>query len=525
MSPGATETAVGDAKANAYHNEAVVEEIDREQTPWQCLKQNPKIVLWSLFANRKFNSDPKTVGICLVGYENLVLSVCLAMPAFQMTFAELVNGIPTIPAHWVSLWNATYNLGMMLGSLAAGIAQDKLGRKVVMALSCVLAAGGIAVAFTAATSPHFLGSKILTGFAVGMLQTATTTYVSEIAPLPMRGIALSANIIMLNLGLLIAISSTFSRVAIMDPMAYKVLFAAAWVFPAVIAIGLPFMPESPYWLTMKGRTEDAIRSLKRLSGPHEDINARAAQIDATIEHERQRSAVRTSFLECFRGSNLRRTMVILICMYMPQVCGAVLSSNAPYFLNQTGLDSKTVLLLTQVGISAGVLSALFNIYFMMKFTRRTLMLFGVILCSLMYMVMGIGAVVPRSASSLLTIGVALQFTSITYGPAIGSSMAVAGEISATRLRAKSVGIGYTWSCVVSIAWTIVLPYLFNSDQANLGGNIGWIFFGMGLIMLVFVYFFVPETKGRSFDELDLLFEKKLPARAFRQYDLTASGRV
>jgi MFS transporter, SP family, general alpha glucoside:H+ symporter len=137
--------------------------------------------------------------------------------------------------------------------------------------------------------------------------------------------------------------------------------------------------------------------------------------------------------------------------------------------------------------------------------------------------MGIAAVVPRSNASLLTIGVALQFTSITYGPAVGSSAAVAGEVSASRLRAKSVGIGYTFSCIVSIIWNVVLPYLFNSDEANLGGNIGWIFFGMGLIMFVLVFFYVPETKGRSFDELDRMFERRIPARAFAKCDLSQSG--
>jgi MFS family permease len=114
-----------------------------------------------------------------------------------MTFAQEVNGALVIPAYWQSAWNACYNVGMMLGSLAAGWAQDKIGRRLAMAVSVVLAVSGIAVAFTAATSPHFLGSKIVTGFAVGVLQTTTATYVSEIAPLPMRGIALSANIIML----------------------------------------------------------------------------------------------------------------------------------------------------------------------------------------------------------------------------------------------------------------------------------------------------------------------------------------
>jgi MFS transporter, SP family, general alpha glucoside:H+ symporter len=114
-----------------------------------------------------------------------------------MTFAEEVNGVLTIPAYWQSAWNATYNVGMMLGSLTAGWSQDRLGRRLVMAIAIALAAAGIALAFVSATSPQYLGSKILTGVAVGMMQTTTQTYVSEIAPLPMRGIALSINIIMM----------------------------------------------------------------------------------------------------------------------------------------------------------------------------------------------------------------------------------------------------------------------------------------------------------------------------------------
>lgn len=119
------------------------------------------------------------------------------MPAFQMTFAEEINGALTIPAYWQSAWNATYNVGMLLGSAGAGWAQDRIGRRMNMAISIVLAVAGIAVAYTAGNSPHYLGSKILTGVAVGMMQTTTQTYVSEIAPLPMRGIALSMNIIMM----------------------------------------------------------------------------------------------------------------------------------------------------------------------------------------------------------------------------------------------------------------------------------------------------------------------------------------
>jgi MFS transporter, SP family, general alpha glucoside:H+ symporter len=305
----------------------------------------------------------------------------------------------------------------------------------------------------------------------------------------------------------------------MDQSAFRVLFAAAWALPGVLAIGLPFLPESPYYLVMKGKHKQARKALARLSGHHEDVDSRLKQIQHTVETERQRTAEKASFAECFRGTNWRRTRITLICYYMPQVVGAVLSANAPYFLNQTGLDSKTVIMLVQIGISMGVISALLNIFLMMRFRHRPLMFFGVGLCVSMYLIMGIGGVLRQSQTTLLVIGVALQFTSISYGPAVGASNAVAGEVSATRLRAKTLGIGTAFSAIAGTIWTIVLPYLFNQDQANLGGNIGWIFFGMGLIMLVVLYFDVPGTKNRTFEELDIMFEKKVSARRFEKYVL------
>ena len=304
----------------------------------------------------------------------------------------------------------------------------------------------------------------------------------------------------------------------MDQMAFRVVFAAGWAFPGVVLLGLPFLPESPYYLVLKGHHDQALSCLKRLSGSHEDVGARLLQIQKTVEAERHASTSGdASFLECFRGTNWRRTRITLICSYMPQVVGAVLSANAPYFLNQTGLDSQTVLLLVQVGITVGVASALINVFFMSRFRQRPLMFFGVGLCVVMYLIMGIGGVLKQSRTTLLMIGVALQFTSISYGPAVGASSAVAGEVSSSRLRAKTLGIGTAFSAVASTVWTIVMPYLFNQDQANLGGNIGWIFFGMGLLMLLVMYLDVPGTKGRTFEELDLMFTKRVPARHFEAY--------
>jgi SP family general alpha glucoside:H+ symporter-like MFS transporter len=96
-------------------------------------------------------------------------------------------------------------------------------------------------------------------------------------------------------------------------------------------------------------------------------------------------------------------------------------------------------------------------------------------------------------------------------------MAIAGEVSATRLRAKSLAIGFTFNYVFSTVMNVIMPYLFNQDQANLGGKIGWIFTVMGAIALVIVFFEVPETKARSFPELDAMFIEKVPTREFKRY--------
>jgi len=104
-------------------------------------------------------------------------------------------------------------------------------------------------------------------------------------------------------------------------------------------------------------------------------------------------------------------------------------------------------------------------------------------------------------------------------------MAIAGEVSAVRLRAKSMAIGFTFNYFFSTVWNVVIPYLYNTDEADLGGKIGWIFAGMGVIALVVIYFEIPETKGRSFEELDEMFNEKISTRAFRSYQCAAPQQL
>lgn len=126
---------------------------------------------------------------------------------------------------------------------------------------------------------------------------------------------------------------------------------------------------------------------------------------AAIELERSLSGEAVSVLDCFRGTNWRRTRIVLICTSMNVVVGGVLSANAPYFLNQTGLESETVTMLIQIGISLGVVSALVNVVLMAKFNQRPLLLGGIGLCAVMFLIMGIAGCFARTPKNLLCVPV------------------------------------------------------------------------------------------------------------------------
>jgi hypothetical protein len=137
--------------------------------------------------------------------------------------------------------------------------------------------------------------------------------------------------------------------------------------------------------------------------------------------------------------------------------GAVLASNAPYFLNQTGMESDKLVLLMQVGCVVSFISSFFNPATIIKFSQRTLILSGISLCAAIYFATGVAACLPKSNKAPLAIGLSLQCTSLVFGPTVGSGYCIAGEVSTIRLRAKSQGIAFAWQGIVSTIWTIVLP--------------------------------------------------------------------
>lgn len=111
---------------------------------------------------------------------------------------------------------------------------------------------------------------------------------------------------------------------------------------------------------------------------------------------------------------------------------------------------------------------------------------------------------------------------MTIGPVC---FALLSECSATRVRSKTIAVATAAQGLLGIAMTVAIPYMINPAQANMQGKLGFFFGGLAGLCLLWAYFRVPETKGRTYKELDLLFDRGVPSRRFKDYQLDTAPRI
>ncbi|KAI0143353.1 general substrate transporter [Pestalotiopsis sp. NC0098] len=495
---------LGDLKSQAPPS--VAGNDDDNSTAWKALRHSPIILACCFYAN---------LGAFMYGFDNITLSLCLDMAPFVMKFGTLVDGEYVVPAYWQSLWNAIPQLMTGIGAWISGPVADRLGRRWTMFIAGVASVVGVAIIYTSETNGQFLGGKMVNATGLGMALASGQTYISEITPLKIRGITLASYTFCLGVGYLIAASISFTRVTIMDESAYKVLFAAEWCWPAALMAGAFLIPESPYFLVRKNRIEEANKSLARLHRNKENsVQFAMRQIQDVIAHESE--VGESSFLECFHGTNWRRTRVVLYGNGLAQMTGAVFLNNAPYFMVLAGLSSTDVAMIIEIGIAMSIFSSILTFWAMTFMGRRTLVLGGTAFAGLMFFIMGICAAVPnQNGGTRWAVAITLQMAWLSIGPANGSALAVAAEVSTMRLRAKTLAIGFFFNYFYSTVWNIVVPYMFNPGYGNLGGELGWVFFGTCFLSFLILFFEMPDTKDLTAAQIDERFENRAKTRGFR----------
>lgn len=200
---------------------------------------------------------------------------------------------------------------------------------------------------------------------------------------------------------------------------------------------------------------------------------------------------------------------------------------ASYFYTAAGLSPSDAYSLQLGQFGLGIFGVLVSWWAMTYVGRRTLYVWGLLVLAILVMIVGFLALAPNARNpdninvpvSWASGSMILVFTGIynfTVGPVCYSLVA---EMPSTRLRQKTVVLARNFYNVCGIILGVLIPYMLNPTAWNMGGLSGFVWAGTGMLCFIWAYFRLPEPKGRTFAELDVLFEKRVSARKFKETDV------
>jgi len=330
----------------------------------------------------------------------------------------------------------------------------------------------------------------------------------------------------INISTLLSAIITNSTNKLLNKLAYQIPLAIMMVAPAVLFLGVFFVPETPRWLVVRGRPEEGRRALKALRGGAtseiEQIEEFAA-IVANHEYDVSQGKDKPKVLDLFRGVNLRRTVLTTCACCLHAASGSqFLISYGTYFYTMAKVANpfEMNIVVTVVGIG-GVLCSLVCIRI---FDRRNQILLGSSVGGIAQLIAG--AVYTANPGTTQTgniiigmMGIYNFFYAFSIGP---YAWTIAAEMCSQRLRSLTLGFATAINFALSYAITVSIPYIVNPAALNLGGKYCFVWFGSLTIVVIWAYFFLPESKDRTMEEMEEMFEKRLPARKFKGYVCSAT---
>ena len=486
---------------------------EHNMTLLQGIRLYPKAVAWSML-----------ISTCIVmeGYDVCLLNSFYGFPPFNRKYGvQLADGSYQVPARWQAGLSNGANVGEIIGLLINGWVSERFGYRYTVMACLIVIAAVTAVFFTAQSVTSILVAEILCGIPWGVFQTLTITYASEVCPVALRGYLTTYVNFCWGLGQTIGIGVIKAMVNRQDQWAYRIPYALQWMWPAPLLIGILFAPESPWWLVRKNRLDDAKRSLLRLTSMNRETDFDADETVAMMVHTtalEEKMTKGSSYLDCFKGINLRRTEIVCMCWAMQNLSGNSFSGYSTYFLEQAGLAPSKALdfALGQYGINMG---GTFGAWFLMTcgIGRRSLYLYGLCGLCLMLFIMGFLGLVPQSHNdqASLATGSIMLIWALCFQLSVGTvCYSLVAELPTRRLSIKTIVLGRGLYNIVGIICSVLTPYMLNPSAWNWGNYTGFFWAVICFLCIVYTYFRVPEPRGRTFAELDVLFEKKISARRF-----------
>ncbi|KAK2596028.1 hypothetical protein N8I77_013536 [Diaporthe amygdali] len=301
--------------------------------------------------------------------------------------------------------------------------------------------------------------------------------------------------------------------------AYRAVFTAQFGIAGLAAVLVWFLPESPVWLMRIGRESEARRSLCRLGYTGTTaVDTEVSRIRSALNKEIQDCGDRTSYRECFRKSDLRRTIISVMPLAIQALGGQFFFAFYFAYYNQlVGYSVHDSFHLQFVQYACVIVANVCSWYLVERLGRRTLTIYGTFALTVVIMLCG---GLGMNGSPIAIKGTVCTF--ILYGFFFNIGIGATGfillcEVASYRLRGKTIALGVSLQHLINLVWAFTVPLMINPDHGDMGAKAAFIFGGLNILCLIYLWLYQIETRGRSFRELDELFYKGISVRDFEGY--------
>jgi MFS transporter, SP family, xylose:H+ symportor len=455
-----------------------------------------------------------TLGGLLFGYDTAVISGTVG--SLEAFFIEPYGLSETAANSLLGRVVSSALVGCVIGGLLGGVVSLKLGRKRGLMLAAIL----FLISALGSSMPemffapigeadhtyinHFVFYRIIGGIGVGMASMMSPMYIAEVAPANIRGKLVSWNQFAIIFGMLVVYFVNYSISlrgddSWLNEIGWRWMFASEVIPASLFLFFLFFVPETPRYLVMRNNHQGALNVLTKINGP---VIARKIldEINETIGHKPGK---------LFSYGIAIIVIGILLSVFQQFVGINVVLYYAPEIFRNMGAATDVALLQTVI---VGVINLSFTvlaIFTVDRFGRKPLMIIGAfgmaffmfaLGLSFFFQQIGIGAL-------LFMLGYVACFA-MSWGPV---TWVLLSEIYPNRIRGRAMAIAVAaqWIANYLVSWTFPMmdKSTFLSNLFNQGFSY-WIYGFMGILAALFIWKFVPETKGKTLEDMENVWEKK-----------------
>ncbi|KAK3386327.1 hypothetical protein B0T20DRAFT_491635 [Sordaria brevicollis] len=487
------------------------------------------------------------LGGLLFGYDTGTISGVIAMKYWKEHFSTGytdIDGNRGISANQAAVIVSLLSVGTCIGSLSSPLLGDRLGRRWGIIVSAWVFNFGVILQVASVTIPLLVAGRFFAGLGVGLLSALVPLYQSETAPKWLRGLIVGAYQLAITIGILLAAVVNNATHARNDTGSYRIPIGLQLAFSAILIIGMHFLPETPRYLIKRGDMNGAARSLARIRRQQPNSTAIMTELDEIrANYQYEMSLGSASISDCFREGMRGRMFTGMMLQMLQQFTGVnfIFYYGTQYFKN-SGVHNE--FLISMIPAAVNVISTIPAVFMFDKYGRRPLLLWGAVgMCICQFIVATLGTTTTgQTASGTITVlNLSAQKASIgfvclficcfaaTWGPL---AWVVTSELYPLKHRSQMLSISTATNWLFNWAIAFSTPYLVNygPGNANLQSKIFYIWAVACLFCIVFVYFYIYETKGLSLEEIDEMYQdpdlkakdssKWTPKARFRDIPLT-----